>query len=183
LTPDPIGLAGGINHFVYTKNNPIKRGDTYGLYTFGYDLSATAGAGVGATAGYTWVVDTKGNIAKIRHAGGGGLGGIEAGGAFQLQATNAPSVDALAGESFSAGFSVGPKVIEGTGEFIVMPGGYMGLNFGVGASAGPLPVEVHGFWEHSDIVWKANLSDLFEQWLEKHIGPLVREIFGPNPCE
>jgi hypothetical protein len=31
LTPDPIGLAGGINLFNYSKNNPINWGDPWGL--------------------------------------------------------------------------------------------------------------------------------------------------------
>ncbi|MCP3876648.1 MAG: hypothetical protein GY699_26365, partial [Desulfobacteraceae bacterium] len=34
LTPDPIGLAGGINPFVYTENNPINMIDPYGLDGF-----------------------------------------------------------------------------------------------------------------------------------------------------
>ena len=32
LTPDPIGLAGGINLFVYAENNPINMIDPFGLY-------------------------------------------------------------------------------------------------------------------------------------------------------
>jgi len=33
LTPDPIGLAGGINPFVYTSNNPVNAIDPLGLET------------------------------------------------------------------------------------------------------------------------------------------------------
>ncbi|MCP4669897.1 MAG: hypothetical protein GY857_01205 [Desulfobacula sp.] len=33
LTPDPIGLAGGINPFVYTVNNPINSIDPWGLFS------------------------------------------------------------------------------------------------------------------------------------------------------
>ena len=32
LTPDPIGLAGGINPFVYAESNPINWIDPFGLY-------------------------------------------------------------------------------------------------------------------------------------------------------
>ena len=35
LTPDPIGLAGGINPFVYASNTPLNRIDPWGLKSFG----------------------------------------------------------------------------------------------------------------------------------------------------
>lgn len=40
LTPDPIGLRGGINLFVYTKNNPVNLIDPLGL------ISATSAAAI-----------------------------------------------------------------------------------------------------------------------------------------
>jgi hypothetical protein len=32
ISEDPIGLAGGINKFVYVANNPINKKDPFGLY-------------------------------------------------------------------------------------------------------------------------------------------------------
>ena len=47
LTPDPIGLAGGINPFVYVLNNPVNLIDPYGLLTVygAYGAAGFAGAG------------------------------------------------------------------------------------------------------------------------------------------
>ena len=60
LTPDPIGLAGGINPFVYANLNPINLIDPYGLYSwieFGDDASNfSAGFGDTITFGGTaWI--------------------------------------------------------------------------------------------------------------------------------
>ncbi len=64
LTPDPIGLAGGINPFVYTHNNPINAIDPLGLWQF------TIGGGWGI-AGYITFGKNNGHW----NAGGGlGLG-------------------------------------------------------------------------------------------------------------
>ena len=179
LRADPIGLAGGINPFLYSLNNPINLIDPLGLWTLGYDASVTAGAGAGTTAGYTWVIDSKGNVAKIRHSGAGGFGGISAGGAAQFQVTNAPTINNLAGTSISTGGSFGPKFVEATGEWIVMSGGYQGANFGVGASVGPSPIEIHSMVEYSDIVWQGNLLDIASEW----IGGVFDNIFGDDPCK
>ena len=76
LTPDPIGLEGGINPFLYTSNNPVNYIDPYGLFldsTGQYTGASTAAGetaivletvGVGSTLG-TAVLYTGGGVAAF----------------------------------------------------------------------------------------------------------------------
>jgi len=53
LTPDPIGLAGGMNLYTYVGNDPVNSYDFMGLYSFREGLQDTAKyAGVGATVSF-----------------------------------------------------------------------------------------------------------------------------------
>ena len=166
-------MDGGNNIFVYTENNPINFVDPYGLWTLGIDLSGTVGAGGAATGGYTYVIDSNLNIARIDHSGGGGLGGATGSVAAQIQWTNVSSIRDLEGTSVSTGGSALPGVSP-TAEWIVMPGGYQGVNIGVAGGPSTL-VELHSMVEGSKIAWEINLIDIVIDWL-KGSG-------GKDPCE
>jgi uncharacterized protein RhaS with RHS repeats len=175
LTPDPIGLAGGINPFVYSENNPINLIDPYGLWTLAIDFSVTAGAGKGATAGHTYVIDSNLNIARIEHAGEGGYGGVGAGAAAQFQITNAPTVYDLAGGSMSMGGSLGAGA-HGTAEIVIMDNGYYGFNAGMAGGPGT-PIELHGLYEISNVTWDKNLFNVAFEWLKNKLSK------QDNPCK
>jgi RHS repeat-associated protein len=173
MTPDPIGLVGGINLFLYANNDPINWTDPLGLWTLGIDFSGTAGSGGAATGGYTYIIDSNLNVARIDHSGGGGLGGATGSVAAQIQWTNAPSIRNFEGTSVSTGVSILPGVSP-TAEWIVMPGGYQGVNVGVAGGPSTI-VELHSMVEVSKIAWERNLIDIVLDWL--------RGSDGENPCE
>ncbi|MGD9505601.1 MAG: RHS repeat-associated core domain-containing protein [Syntrophobacteraceae bacterium] len=55
LTPDPIGLAGGINPYAYCLNDPVNGIDPYGLWAWGDDLPqwfVNGSAGFGDTLSF-----------------------------------------------------------------------------------------------------------------------------------
>ena len=61
LTPDPIGLAGGINPFVYAESNPINNIDPWGLQTIAdkqFYNPLNAGGGYGGAAVGTAITAT-----------------------------------------------------------------------------------------------------------------------------
>ena len=139
-TKDPIGIAGGFNVYGYVLNNPVNYTDLLGLWTFGIDISGTAGAALGLTGGATFVIDHHGNSAVVPHGGGGFLVGGGVSGSIQLQVTTANNVTDLSGGSTSTGVSAG-LLVGGTVE-VIDGNGYVGVNSG--AYAGPgLPVTVH----------------------------------------
>ncbi|WP_246325325.1 RHS repeat-associated core domain-containing protein [Dissulfurirhabdus thermomarina] len=45
LTPDPLGLAGGINRYAYVQNDPVNVIDPLGLWTFTYSADGHAPTG------------------------------------------------------------------------------------------------------------------------------------------
>ncbi len=65
---DPIGLAGGLNVYVYCVNLPLTHIDPSGLTTAGEVIGGTLGAGAGAAAGGVIIV-----VIGIPTAGAGGV--------------------------------------------------------------------------------------------------------------
>ena len=56
LTPDPIGLAGGMNLYVYVSNNPINFIDPYGLFTASDIASSWQESAIQSAAGLDQMV-------------------------------------------------------------------------------------------------------------------------------
>ncbi|MFH1985623.1 MAG: RHS repeat-associated core domain-containing protein [Pseudomonadota bacterium] len=84
LTPDPIGFGGGVNLFVYVKNNPLNLIDSYGLWSIWSGSSGVAAWGPwGGNAGSGFAYDSDrgfgGYTTTGATQGAGGSIGYEAG--------------------------------------------------------------------------------------------------------
>jgi len=166
------------NLYAYVGNNPINQIDPLGLFTFGIDLSCSAGMGlmnVGVSAarsvvyqysgvkfstGLSLVFDTNLNVGIIEHNGKGGCLGATIGGSFNLQFTNAPTIFHLPGNSTSIEASLGIYRFLGiSSEFVIMDNGYYGINIGGNLGFGT-PVELHHISENSKLKASFNISDV-----------------------
>ena len=102
---DPIGLAAGVNPYVYAGGNPVNRIDPYGLNTFqigfslGYSIGIPGtGIGTSGVIGVGAAFDSHGGLAPYGYYGGGASGGTPGADAgVQLAISNADTVQDLAG--------------------------------------------------------------------------------------
>jgi RHS repeat-associated protein len=56
LTPDPIGLQGGVNSYAYVDGNPLKYVDPSGLILFAFDGTGNGAPGPGASVSNVWKI-------------------------------------------------------------------------------------------------------------------------------
>jgi RHS repeat-associated protein len=166
LLPDPYDPQ-QLNRYAYARNNPLKYVDPSGHETWQIDFSLSGGLGLGATLGFTGVIDDKGNISGLAHAGAGSYSGFGISGSIQTCFTTADSVDDLEGLGMSIGYSVGDYKSQFTEEGLVGPG-YQGHQIGWASGPSPIPIEIHAFVEFSFSVGKTSLGEIFgklKEWL------------------
>ena len=188
LTPDPIGLAGGINPFVYAHNNPINFTDPLGLLTKGHgiDLSGTL-FGWAGNLNIQFVTDSNGDAGLAFTLGKGGdadLGNISVQGTKGY--TSAGSINDLQGTStvIGSGFSLpltpGPG-IPITNE-VVITDKYIGDNVLIGLGFGLIPIDSYGLLTDTKII---NFNDMIEKLLHDFLNvPLPEDnLYNQTDCE
>ncbi len=116
LTPDPIGLAGGVNPYVYVGNDPINGVDPRGLWTVSVGVFVSGALGVGGGGGLELSFGYSQSAGFSFSLAGTAQGGAIAGGSASLfgglTITDACSVNQLNGTSYQfgrAGFGMGPS--------------------------------------------------------------------------
>ncbi|MHB8405520.1 MAG: RHS repeat-associated core domain-containing protein [Gammaproteobacteria bacterium] len=144
ISEDPLGLAGGINTYIYVLDNPLNAIDPLGFWTFQMGLSGsfTLPFGLSFTGSIGFAIDGHGEIAPFYAGGfGAGLGSGLSGGVF-IGASNANTVCDLGGpfDNLSIGGGWGP---DATGDAFYgygtqgqpVLGGALTLGLGLGATS------------------------------------------------
>ena len=109
LTPDTIGLEGGINLYAYIQNDPVNWIDPYGLEVFGINFGGSAfyGPGGGASTAMLIEVNNKTNrfgLVTTREVGGGKGAGLFVNGVYGPERS---SVESYEGTVLSVSGNIG----------------------------------------------------------------------------
>lgn len=106
VTPNSEDSNKAIQTFTVNQTNGIHAGDESSQnYAISVAYGGAIGAGIGISGSYGVAMDGNGDVATLASVGGGGTTPT-VGIAWQIQITNAESIDSLAGWGVSAGASV-----------------------------------------------------------------------------
>ncbi|HEV8265796.1 MAG TPA: RHS repeat-associated core domain-containing protein [Gemmatimonadales bacterium] len=156
ISEDPIGLAGGINAYSYTRNDPVNQIDPSGLCA-GPWIVVCVGAGIGAIAGAYFAADRyferAGNNWTTLGLGSAVLGGAIIGGVLGAGATVIGGVLVESGQIKAAvavgvAFAiVGDKMVDAWVDLVVAAERELGRTGHVrGYSGGTIPTLLAGGW-------------------------------------
>lgn len=164
LTPDPIGLAGGINPFVYVESDPINYKDPLGLLTNGegFNLSVSA-FGANANITFLTVEDDHGNFGLAISTAFGGAAEIIAGSAQWVfsSTTTAETINDLNGNSGVVSAGIG-EILGYNYEAEYGPG-YIGESHMFGLDLGVVPINLTGGVSDTKVYnFKKILDDFFD---------------------
>jgi len=177
LTPDPIGLIGGTNLWIYTSNNPMNLIDLLGLKTTGEGITVSFSL-FGGTASYTFqfVQDDRGDFGlAISHAAGGAAE-VLGGSAMTIESsTNANSINQLSGNSVILAFGAGEK--GGYNYEFEMASNYTGRNRLKGVDLGLIPVNIYGVLSNTTVYNFSEMLDNFFNFI------FNRESDSESECE
>jgi RHS repeat-associated protein len=173
LSEDPIGLAGGINNYLYAKANSLRYIDPYGLWAWGDPLpqglvDATAGFGDGLSSIFTFGVYSTADLRADLGIDGGvnKCSGIYTAGKYAGYAWGI-------GTLWAAGLNGGANSAFWAGRGASQTAATMGTTIGqtpIGAILGGLGVENRIVWTVASATFAANASGTATAVI-RYVGP------------